>query len=278
LLIIMTVVWGIYSFGVWQSYLSMRKQRAGYDLFYLGINGLAEALHGSSLLLGILFFSRARNTMYWKVPFVFGRKVSVATLDWSCFLFIMALSTGLCYGIPVLFHHWYHLPNELPGMPGPVTSLTSSTWYADRYSNFDVWLVHLECTSVLTISGLTIFLIVRSMCLLTWVRTIAVLTGGTIYFFFCLPGPFFFAGLAEFAVSSRFDISAGPSKVLAMMSPIAVFGVNIREIGMPFADDDSTLPFYLFHGLIIACCLAFIRKVGGSLKRTSLVWQERGEA
>lgn len=278
LLSLMGIAWGLYSYVVYLEYQSIRKSTQGYySFFYLGSNAAAETIHGFTVAIAALVFNHARNTVYLKVPLVAGRKASVSFLDWTSFLFLVVLSSLLCYGIPAWMNDAYRLPGEPVGIPGPSFAVDSaSDWYMKRYGDMNIWHVHLESTIVLAISALTIYVILRTLSLMTWVRTLAVFVSSVTYVVVCLLGPFLLALFARFLVTMEFDITREWAWI-TMMSPVPVFGVIYREMTGSVMDNQSTLPFYIYHLFLLAGFGLIIRKVGGNVRKNSLTWQARGE-
>lgn len=280
LLGLMGVAWGLYSDMVFMQYQVIRKSPSGsfYSYFYMEANARAETIHGFTVIIAAIVFNHARNTVCCRIPFLAGRKVSISRLDWISFLFLVTLSSLLCYGIPAFMNEVYRLPNEPVGVPGPgFQDQTQYDWYAREYGNMNIWHVHLESTVVVSVSALALYVFLRTLCLLTWLRTLAVFVGVVAYSVVCLLGPFLLALLVRFLVSMEFEMTREWAWI-AMMSPVAVFGVIYREMPGDVMDGQSTLPFYVVHLLLIAAFWLIILRVGAAVEKASRSWQARGEA
>ncbi len=275
----MAAVWGFYGYVMFQQYQAFRKSTQNFwSFFYMESNIGAEVIHGFTMAIGAIVFNHARNTVYQKVR-CFGRfKATVSRLDWMSFLLILVLSSSLCYGLPTWLHESYGPPNEPVGIPGPSFELQdTSDWYVKRYSGMNIWHVHLESTIILSICAMTIYVMLRALSLLTWVKTLAVFVGAVAFVVVCMLGPFLLALFSRFLFTMEFDITREWAWI-TMMSPVASLGVIYREMTGPMMEEQSTWPFYLYHLTLITAFGLFIRQVGGTVKRNSLAWQARGES
>ena len=223
-------------------------------------------VHGIALVLSIFFFSHSRNSLYQKSPFAFGKRFEVAKIDnWAFFLFV-CLGTASAIVMPqflnqVLIGRMEFFPSYLETWRGDVT-----------YMNFPR--AHIEGTLVLSIAAVTIFILLRHLCQVAWLRTAA---------FFAAVGQLLCVRRVDAISSSdhlqrvsrtasiRMDARVVPE--IAMSSPAAVL-LHLFEERPPILRSTvngdpitlTTVPFYIAHGAIVLLLLLMIRRTGGRLR------------
>lgn len=207
---------------------------------------------GCGLVMAVYLFSHARNTVFQYVPVVFGRKMRVSGLDTICFVAYLLMAFTATVGIPQWFDlefaqpfglGVFHIGEIVPGENHP------------NYLHVSV-----EGSCILLVAGLTLYLLQRTLCLIMWLKTGAMLSSALLYLFVVCIFPLMTgAMLHEFRSFREIPVLHSNAERIALMSPMTVMGMLYREIGQSFGYHHSTLPFYVFHGVLICGCLLSIR-------------------
>lgn len=205
-------------------------------------------MYGISILLAVFLFSHAKNTVFIKIPVCLGRAAQVSRLDTLAFISFLLFSLAATIGMPLYFEHYISgpagftlFPDALPNRRGP--------------SEVDFMRVMLEGTAVITVCGIVLYAIHRTMCLGTWLRTSAVVASASLYFVFVCLVPMAFAAFYFEFPEWRNTLHFGEwGPLAAVASPITAFGIIFKEVGRNFPVD-TTLPFYAGHGLILIVTL-----------------------
>jgi hypothetical protein len=204
------------------------------------------------LVLAVYVFSHARNTMFQYVCVVFGRRLQVSKLDTCCFVLYLGLAFAAAVGITQWFDSAVAQPAGL--------SVFHSTDIAVGQDEPNYLRISFEGSLVLVVAGLTLYLLQRTLCLIMWVKTGAMFFSALFYLFVvCLFPLMTGAMLHEFQSFREIPVLHNNSERVALMSPMTVMGMLYREIGQSFGYHHSTMPFYLFHGVLICGCLLSIR-------------------
>jgi hypothetical protein len=231
---------------------SLAGNTASWRYWIFDFHAFCHMFLGFGLVVSVYLFSHARNTVFQYVPVVFGRKLRVSRLDTGCFLAYLALAFAAAVGIP----QWFDTAVAQP--PG-----LSVFYFADLQAGEnepDYFRISVEGSLVLVVAGLTLYLFQRTLCLIMWLKTGAMISSALLYLFVvCLFPLMTGAMLHEFRSFREIPILHSNAERVALMSPMTVMGMLYREIGQSFGYHHSTLPFYLSHGVLICGCLLSIR-------------------
>lgn len=218
---------------------------------------------GLSLVLAIMLFSHARNTMYQRLPFAFGRSASVTTLDlaFAGTFFLLTVGTAIC--LPWAYEIYIAEPNGL--------SVFSSEQLRGYGRPFDFQRIALEGPLVLLTSAVTIYALHHMLSQTVWMKLTAFLSTAGLYFFGFILVPLIAAfNYIEMPELRRWTILYDWLPVVAMTSPAAVLGSLFNELGRHFPPNPSSQPFYISHAIVLGLALLRIRSVRRQVKATYL--------
>lgn len=206
-----------------------------------------HVFHGFAMLIAVFLFSHARNTTYLRLPVLFGWKAKVAHLDWIGFVLILFLSTTAAIGVPLVF-------NLVVAAPAG-TTVFPETYEYDGGNTIDYLRVSIEGTLALSVAGLTIYLLQRTICLYTWLKSAAMMIVAMFYVGFVCFMPMFI-GIFSYEVIFRSDQAAfhSISRQIAAMSPFFFF-LQLYQATPPEWWNAPALPFYILHSFMIVVCV-----------------------
>ena len=228
-----------------------------FHLFYLTILGCG-------LALATFVFSHAKNSMYLRVPFCFGKTVEVHRLDTTAFLIFLLFSTAAAIATPIVFDQFVAMPLGHTVFPEP-TSFSQAR-------PVDYFRVAVEGSIALSTAGLVVYALHRLACQLTWLRSAAFAGVAGSYFIAVCLLPIFFAMLfLEVPQLRRVELFSDWAPVAAMASPLTVLMVLFNEMGARFPSEISTAPFYLGHGVLLGATVLEIRRRGRKLREEYLL-------
>lgn len=216
-------------------------------------------LHGAGLALGLLLFSHARNSTYLRVSFCLGRKAEVARLDTAAFLLLALFSTAAALAAPFWFEQFRAAPASETIFPAQM--------YLTQGPAVDYARIAVEGTAMISVAALALYALHRLVCLLMWMRTAAFLASAIVYFVaVCLLPLFTGALFAEIPQLRQFTLLTRGAASLAMVSPLTVIMSLFAELGSQFPRNISTVPFYVFHLLLIALAVFTTARRGRALR------------
>ena len=216
--------------------------------FAYDFHAICLTIHGFAMFLAVLVFSHTRNTTFLRVPLAFGRTAEVARLDTWGFLAFALLSTGASLATPWIYERIFALP---------MGQTIFSTLQVRR--TIDFLQVAVEGTAIITIAGLVVYAFQRLLCLNAWIKVAALAAVGLLYFVLVCILPLIPIMIVEETPELRtMPAVQQTAHVSAMISPFFVMLNLFGEIGGPFPEDLSTLPFYVAHFLLLALMLVVI--------------------
>ena len=220
-------------------------------------------IHGFGLALGVFLFSHARNSTYLRIPFVHGRMVEVSRLDTSAFLLFGLVSTAVAIATPFLFEEYFASRNG--------TTIFPEFTYGTQGRRIDYSRIAIEGSAVISVAGLVVYAFHRLACLMTWMKSVAVVGVGGLYFITVCMLPLVLAMLLfEVSELRNIQVLADGAPLLAMTSPFTVTMFLFNEMGSRFPRDLSTAPFYLFHGVLFGLAILGLRHRGRKLREVYL--------
>ena len=200
--------------------------------------------HGLAMVIAVFLFSHARNTTYLQLPLLFGWKAKVAHLDWIGFVLILFFSTTAAIGVPlVVFNH---------EMATPVRSYLFTPVYGHDFGNsVDYMRVSIEGTLGLSVAGLTVYLLQRTLCLYAWLKSAAMMIVAMFYVGLVCIIPavvgIFGYEMLRYPQYAAFRDVAMP---VAAISPF-VFLMNLYQESPQEWHGVSGLPFYIVHVVLM---------------------------
>jgi len=237
--------------------------RNGSNLWVYDFHVTYLTIHGFGLALCALMFSHTRNTTYLRLPVTFGWKTQVSRLDTTAFLLLWFLFTAMSIATPYYFDQLYALPNG--GTVFPEASVQS--WRR----SIDLVRVAVEGTAVISVAGLAVYALQRYLCLRAWTKTAAFVGVALFYFIVVCMVPLFLSAMFyEMPAFRRYPILVDNAPTLGICSPFMVMLFLFNELGGNFPRDTSTVPFYAFHGLLIALSLFGMYRQGRKLRQEYL--------
>jgi hypothetical protein len=242
--------------------ISMIRQAKQPDAFRWNdwaweFHAMSLFLHGAVIVLAIIFFSHARNTTFLKLPFLFGRRTTVAKLDTLGFCLFLVLSTSFALGMP------YWMDQNVLAPLG--ATLFPAKMYGTEGLPMDYRRVSLELTLGYAVAGTALYLMQRRLCLAMWLRSGALLTTFGSYFIFVGLVPVIIGLVAHELPSFRADPSVRFFGVqVALVSPIFFTARLLGELRDSDFDQTTTLVFHFVHVLIMAF---FLVQMPGASRR-----------
>lgn len=218
---------------------------------------------GFGLAIAVILFSHARNTMYQRIRFGFGKTASITTLNLSSLALSFSLLVGTALVLPWLLH------TEVTQPAGHDLFDFSESYGQYRPVNFHrVWL---EGVAILLICGVTVSVIHHMFCQTIWVKAAAVLSTAGFYGVGIVLLPM----VVTFSFYNTPEIRQYPQlhdllPTIMTVSPAAVFGFLFNELGRNGPQNLSTTPFYVSHFVIMVLLLLRIRYVRRQVKATYL--------
>jgi len=219
-------------------------------------------IHGFSQAFAVMAFSHTKNTTFLRIPFVFGWKVQVSRLDTCAFVAFSLLSLAAAFLIPWWFDQW----SAPRGMN--LYSMQQMPW--GRPVDFGT--VAVEGQIAFFVAALAIYAWQRLVCLYAWMRGSAVLIVAALYFFGVCLMPLLIGAMAlELRELRDIPIVTEWAPELMMMSPFVFVSTLFSEQVSPqFPADTSTVPFYLFHYVLLSLALIGIHRRSGKVRETYL--------
>lgn len=208
---------------------------------------ICHVLHGLGLVVAVFLFSHARNTTYMRLPFLFGWRPKVAQLDWMGFALILFLATTAAIGVPMVF-------NLVVAAPAGSTVFPDQK-YVTEGEALDYLRVSIEGTLALSVAAVTIYLLQRTACLFSWLKSGAMIGVAAFYMIFVCAIPAF-AGIFTYEMLRSPDLAVIRefARPVATMSPFVML-LNLYRESPQSWHDVSSLPFYLYHFFIASICV-----------------------
>ncbi len=220
-------------------------------------------IHGFSMAFAILLFSHGRNTTYFRIPFVAGKRVEVSRLDTAGFVLFLLVSTACCISVP------FWLDVYAAGPAG--NTLFGGVRYGSRSVPVDLLQVCVEGAAVISVAAVTIYVFHRMLCLRMWIRSASLMSAGVLYFVLIGMAPLLLGAFClEFHELRNVRFLQDWAPTLAAISPFTVMMHLFRELGSRFPDDLSTLPFYVVHAMLFVAGLLGARYYGRQLRPSYL--------
>lgn len=229
-----------------------------------GFRGMILVIHGVGIVLAALLFSHARNTTFLRLPVIRKWRPEVARLDTICFLSFVAFSTSLAIATPHIFEHFVAVSQD------------TSIFYlepdsAESWAPLGLDQMSIEGAVILSISGLTIYCLLRFLALTTWLKSLAFALAAILYLGFMTLLPFLPALLTQEVIElRRIQFLKEFTPQLAMASPAASVVRLFSPLGPGFPGHPSSLPFYISHAVLIGILLLAIRRSSRSLRSSYL--------
>ncbi|MCR9197277.1 MAG: hypothetical protein NXI04_01410 [Planctomycetaceae bacterium] len=235
-----------------------------------GFRGMILAVHGIGVLLAALLFSHGRNTTFLRLPVWRRWRPEVARLDTICFLAFLTFSTGLAIATPHIFEHFV------------ASSQDTSIFYiepdsAARWAPFGLQQMSVEGALILSISGLTVYCLLRFLALTTWLKSLAFGLTAVLYLGFVILLPFLPAVLTQEIIElRRIEFLKEFTPQLALTSPAAAIVRLFSQLGPAFPVQATSIPFYVAHALLIGVLLLAIRRSSRTLRQSYLKTDDGG--
>ena len=243
LLILAGVAWSMWISIVVRFFPTQATANSPWDWFVYDFHVVCHLFHGIGLVLAVLLFSHARNTTYQRLPMIFGWKAEVSRLDTMGFVLFLLLSTATTIGVPM----WFELVVAIPGG----STLFPAQKFVSQGGAIDYARISMEGTLALSVAGLTVYVLQRTVCLGLWMRSTAFASVALFYLAVCII-PMVVGIMAleipELRGNPTIQENAMP---FAMMSPMILFLFLYRDLGPIYQQNLSTVPFYVVQGLII---------------------------
>lgn len=208
-------------------------------------------VHALGLLLAVLLFSHPRNTTLLRLPLFRGIRAEVAWLDTVAFGLFLAISTAGSLATP-------RLVEEYIARPAKVSVYLHSNQYEsfddlDRYSY--------EATMIISVCAVVVYTMHRLFCLGMWMKSISLVAVGSLYLILVGALPFVISGSLAFALDSyrQPQHSEWIFHITSLTPQIALMLAVQREMGSPFPQNMTQIPFYVFHALLLLMLLGRYR-------------------
>jgi len=210
-----------------------------------------HVFHGFAMVIAVFLFSHARNTTYLQLPVLFGWKAKVSHLDWIGFVLILFLSTTASIGVPLVF-------NLVVAAPAGTTVFPDPMYAAYGRNTMDYLRVSIEGTLALSVAAVTVYLLQRTICLYTWLKSAAMMIIA-IFYVVCVCIIPMFIGVFSYEVMFRSDQAAfhNISRQIAAMSPFFFF-MQLYQETPPIWRNAPSSPFYMIHSCMIVACVVLM--------------------
>jgi len=220
---------------------------------------MCHIFHGVGLVLAVFLFSHPRNTTYQRLPLIFGWKAEVSRLDTIGFMMFLLVSTATAIGVPIWF-------DQVVAIPGGSALFPGQKFVSDGGA-IDYVRISIEGTMVLSVAGLTVYLLQRMICLALWLKTGAMVSAALFYLGVVCIIPLMVGAMALEIPELRDNATIqANAPQWAMISPFTVFLFLYRELGSSFPQSLSTVPFYLGQTIMIGGCLVIMRRQSRRLR------------
>lgn len=244
----------------------MTQGRTDMQWFAPNFHSGILSIHGFGLAIAANLFSHSKNTTYMRIPLWGQTKAEVSKLDTISFLLFLVLSTAASIATPFQFE-------QLVAIPAGSTVFPQSTeWTLSQGVRIDFRRTIIEGSVVVSLMGLVVYAFQRLACLNSWMRTSTFAVVGTLYGIFIGLLPLLF-GLFVYEIMDlrRIQALSEWAPIIAMFSPFAYLTTLTQgQLGQPFPQHVSELPFYIVHGILLFIALLLIRNRGRKLRRVYL--------
>ena len=243
LLILAGLAWSLWISIVVRFFPTQATPNSPWDWFVYEFHFVCHLFHGIGLVLAVLLFSHARNTTYQRLPLIFGWKAEVSRLDTMGFVLFLLLSTATTIGVPMWFEQFVAIPGG--------STLFPAQKFVSQGGAIDYARISMEGTLALSVAGLTVYVLQRTVCLGLWMRSTAFAAVAVFYLAVCII-PLVVGIVASEIPEWRSNPTIQQNAMqFAMMSPMILFLFLYRDLGPMYQQNLSTVPFYVVQGLII---------------------------
>ncbi len=232
---------------------------------------LCHTIHGIGLAIAIFLFSHSRNTTFQRLPFLFRWKPEVARLDTICFVLFLLLSTTAAIAVPMWIDHAIAIPGG--------TTMFLEPADASNRMNVDFRRVSIEGTIAITVAGISVYVLQRTLCLSLWMKSASMFSAIVLYGgVFCAVPMMMGAIVDEFPELRGNPFLQENAMKMAMVSPLTVLLYLYRELGPAYRENLSTIQFYAVQILLILTCLFVIRSQGRRLRMEYSTLKAKGNS
>ncbi|MFM7058710.1 MAG: hypothetical protein ACKO2P_17490 [Planctomycetota bacterium] len=248
---------------IWWAAGAGRMISAAFPVYaVMAAASVAQLLHGATLVLTVILFSQGVNTTLQRIPFVSGWRVRVSWLDWSGFLLVLVVSTGVCL----------LLTNDLGAAWQAALKTKAQESIPARLAGVRFESMSLEVTLITSSCAVTVYLLQRLICLVCWLKTTAAsITAGLWFVCGCmLPG---FAGVYLSESAALFPQQRQIGEQLAMLSPLIAWIERFRGAPPSFGYDHSLVGFFLLQWVLWGVLGMLIVRRERRLLRELAAWQ-----
>ncbi len=239
------------SFLVWVLSMGGGVQPGGFaEAFHIAI----MVIHGVTMLLAVALFSHTRNTTYQTISFLGGLRAQVSKLDFMCFTIVALMTTVVATTIGFAFEAIFLLPRGVTLFP---TSF--SDYGGARVVN--VVRLAVEGGLMISLSGVVLYAIHRCMCLVSWVKSVAVFISMAVYGGVICAVPAIVAMVTlEMPDLEKYQWVQTYGPEVGMISPGLALPSLFGELPRNMPPDSSRLPFYIAHGVLFVVLLIWYHK------------------
>ncbi|MGV2341044.1 MAG UNVERIFIED_CONTAM: hypothetical protein LVR18_45995 [Planctomycetaceae bacterium] len=221
---------GCFGKSVWTAAIATAAGKISLRFGLMPFAITAQFLHGVTLILAVILFSQGVNTTLQRIPFAFGWRIRVSTLDWAGFLLVLVLSTIVCLRLTTQLG-----PHLTTAVKASIEELGSiSPDMAASLSGLRPEHVSRDVTLITGACAVTVYLLQRLLCLVCWLKTMAAsITAGMWFGCFCMAQAM--VGSYMFHAVSLFPQQQSLGRQLALLSPLMAwmerFDLAPRAIG-----------------------------------------------
>lgn len=232
----------------------------------------AQFLHGVTLILAVILFSQGVNTTLQRIPFAFGWRIRVSTLDWAGFLLVLVLSTIVCLRLTTQLG-----PHLTTAVKASIEELGSiSPDMAASLSGLRPEHVSRDVTLITGACAVTVYLLQRLLCLVCWLKTMAAsITAGMWFGCFCMAPAM--VGSYMFHAVSLFPQQQSLGRQLALLSPLMAWMERFNLAPRAIGNGNLLAGFFgLQLGLWVLIGLLLFRRER-QLRIKLAIWQSEGD-
>lgn len=231
----------------------------------------AQFLHGVTLILAVILFSQGVNTTLLRIPFVFGWRTRVSTLDWAGFLLVLVLSTIVCLRLTTPLG-----PHLITAVGATMEKLGSmSPGVAESLAGLRPEHVSRDVTLITGACAVTVYLLQRLLCLVCWLKTMAAsITAGLWFGCVCLVPAI--AGSYLIQTVEMFPQQKAIGQQLGMLSPFLAWNERFNLMPQSFGNGHSLAGFFGLQLILWVLLGLMVFRRERQLRMNLAAWRSEG--
>ena len=225
------------------------------------IHSVYLTVHAVGLLLAVALFTHAKNTTFVRIPFWFGRKCTVGTLDTCYFLLFVLVSTAMAIAVPFLAEKYLAAPAQQTIFP------PSEKWREPDFERIAIF-----ANLLFSCCALVIYVYTRILCQRVWIKLIGVAVAVPIFFLFvCLIPAAAGAIIYDVPEFRQIEWLSDWSPTLMTISPIGVLLILYEGMSPTYPQNLSIVPVFIVLAVLLFLGMIILRWSSKRLRREYLM-------